>query len=294
MTPSPRAGSAWHGLAIVAGASASFSIAVLAVPPIYDGGGNPFGLLVPRNLVLAGLIAAVLAGAGRPVFLASTDRRGSFLIGLVFAGQSGCFYSALTLIPVGFATLVVFLYPLIVALWMRRASGEALDWAKLAALLAALCGLALALDARAERLDPLGIALATLAALGSAAMAVVGNRVLRSADSWRMTAHMSAATGLALAAAALVSSEGLRFPSTLEGQVGYTVAVVFYMAGIAGYFRGLQMIGATRAAMTSNVEPVVTLALAWPILGDALGPWQIAGALLVVGAVFHSQWRERR
>ncbi|MFN0041811.1 MAG: DMT family transporter [Alphaproteobacteria bacterium] len=294
MTHFRSAGSAWHGLAIVAGASASFSVAVLAVPPIYDGGGNPFGLLVLRNLVLAGLIAAVLAGAGRPVLLASAERRGSFLIGLVFAAQSACFYSALTLIPVGFATLVVFLYPLIVALWMRRASGEVLGWTKLAGLLAALCGLALALDARAGRLDPLGIALAALAALGSAAMAVIGNRILRSADSWRMTAHMSAATGLALAAAALVSGEGLRFPSTPDGQVGYTVAMVFYMAGIAGYFRGLQMIGATPTAMTSNVEPVVTLMLGWLIWGDTLGPWQIAGALLVVGAVFHSQWRERR
>ena len=33
-----------------------------------------------------------------------------------------------------------------------------------------------------------------------------------------------------------------------------------------------------------SVEPVFALALAWLILGQAIGPMQVAGALLVVGA----------
>ena len=34
-----------------------------------------------------------------------------------------------------------------------------------------------------------------------------------------------------------------------------------------------------------NVEPVFALVLAWMILGQAIAPVQVAGALLVVGAV---------
>ena len=34
-----------------------------------------------------------------------------------------------------------------------------------------------------------------------------------------------------------------------------------------------------------NVEPVFALALAWLLLGQSIAPVQVAGALLVVGAV---------
>jgi drug/metabolite transporter (DMT)-like permease len=34
-----------------------------------------------------------------------------------------------------------------------------------------------------------------------------------------------------------------------------------------------------------NVEPVFALVLAWLLLGQSIAPLQIAGALLVVGAV---------
>ena len=42
-----------------------------------------------------------------------------------------------------------------------------------------------------------------------------------------------------------------------------------------------------------NVEPVFALILAWLILGQAIAPVQIAGALLVVGAVMVLGLRRR-
>jgi drug/metabolite transporter (DMT)-like permease len=34
-----------------------------------------------------------------------------------------------------------------------------------------------------------------------------------------------------------------------------------------------------------NIEPVMALFMAWLVLGQAVGPMQLAGALLVVGCV---------
>jgi drug/metabolite transporter (DMT)-like permease len=42
-----------------------------------------------------------------------------------------------------------------------------------------------------------------------------------------------------------------------------------------------------------NVEPVFALVLAWAILGQAIAPVQIGGALLVVGAVMWLGLRKR-
>jgi drug/metabolite transporter (DMT)-like permease len=283
-SPSPP----WVGLAIVIASALLFSIAVTAVPRIYADGGNPYGLLVVRNLGFAAILALVLSIFGHGVRLAPKERHGSFLIGLVFAGQSWCFYHSIALLSVGLSTLIVFIYPLIVALVMRTRHGEALGWGKIAALLTALIGLALALDVRASALDWRGVALAFLAAFGSTAMAVVGARVLGNADSWRMTMYMCLATGVALLAIALMG-EGLTFPKSEKGLFALGIAMLFYTIAITGYFRGLQMIGPSRTAMASNVEPIGTLLLAAIVWGDPLGPWQILGASLVVGAILVTQ-----
>jgi drug/metabolite transporter (DMT)-like permease len=42
---------------------------------------------------------------------------------------------------------------------------------------------------------------------------------------------------------------------------------------------------ASRAAVVATLEPVLGAVLAWPILGQALSPVQIAGGLVVVGAI---------
>ena len=42
-----------------------------------------------------------------------------------------------------------------------------------------------------------------------------------------------------------------------------------------------------------NVEPVFALMLAWLILGQAIAPIQIVGALIVVGAVMTLGLRKR-
>ena len=48
-------------------------------------------------------------------------------------------------------------------------------------------------------------------------------------------------------------------------------------------------IGPTRVAVVMNVEPVASLILTFLILGDRLGPIQLAGAALVVAAIYICQ-----
>ena len=47
--------------------------------------------------------------------------------------------------------------------------------------------------------------------------------------------------------------------------------------------------GAARSSLVLNVEPVLTVLFAVSILGEALGWLQIAGAVLIIGALaFHA------
>ena len=51
------------------------------------------------------------------------------------------------------------------------------------------------------------------------------------------------------------------------------------------FFAGLRRVGPTTASILATVEPVVTVALAFLVFGETLGPVQLAGGVLVLSAV---------
>ena len=55
------------------------------------------------------------------------------------------------------------------------------------------------------------------------------------------------------------------------------------------WFRGVRRLGASRTAIYSNVTPVVTMAAAWPMLGERPTPWQLVGAV----GIFTGLWLTR-
>jgi drug/metabolite transporter (DMT)-like permease len=58
-------------------------------------------------------------------------------------------------------------------------------------------------------------------------------------------------------------------------------------------FTVLPRLGVVGNSAIMNVEPVFALVLAWLILGQAIAPIQIVGALIVVGAVMTLGLRKR-
>jgi drug/metabolite transporter (DMT)-like permease len=48
------------------------------------------------------------------------------------------------------------------------------------------------------------------------------------------------------------------------------------------WYRGVRVIGPTRTAMFSNLQPIVAVLVSWPLLGERPTPWQGVGALGVM------------
>ena len=54
---------------------------------------------------------------------------------------------------------------------------------------------------------------------------------------------------------------------------------------MTAFLAGMAIIGPTRASVLSSLEVLVTLVLAFALLGERLGSWQWAGAALILSAV---------
>lgn len=257
--------------------------------------GWPAAAVTSVRVALAAVLLVALVALARPGAL--RWRAGDVwpLLGYGVLGVAGVqllFFVAVARIPVGVAMVLVNLAPALVALWVRVVRGVRLPrlvWLGIGLAVAGLAVVARIWDGGG--LDALGVAAGLGSAVCSAGYFLLGERAAHRHDALGTTA-----AGLAVGAVALtvlcppwtlpVDRLGAATPLGPVWLVLLTLAVAGtalpYLAGL----RALRELTPARASVLSVVEPLVAAALAWVLLGQALGPAQLAGAVVMLaGAV---------
>ena len=238
--------------------------------------------------------AGVSAGNGTRTAAHGKRAATALASGALFGAASLSILGSFARIPVSLAILIFFTFPILTVLFeapfVRRMPGLA----QIGCLIAALAGVGLALDVTHVTLDPLGIVMAVLGAVGIAGGYVLNGLTLKNANPAALSGSMAVAA-LAVAAGFLLATGdlGVRGVSA-NGWMAYAGAAVLSGTGFMFQFRGVQLIGSTETAMVMNLEPVLTLLLAHWVLAEPLTATKLAGAALVIAALLTSQWLQRR
>ncbi|MDO9258624.1 MAG: DMT family transporter [Polaromonas sp.] len=255
-----------------------------------------------RSVGTALAVAALLAIQRVPLRFTARNKRILPVIGLLIAVQSLCLYSAVARLPVALALLAFNTYPIWTALWdwvlYRRSPERAL----LLAMPVILIGLALALDVlgAASGLGAAGqwgsigtgVAFALAAAATFGVALVLTQHEAGDVDGRVRTLTTMSIVGL-FALAGVAVQGGFHLPQAAIGWWGLAALTFLYGTAFTIMFTVLPKLGVVGNSAIMNVEPVFALVLAWLILGQAIAPVQVAGALLVVGAVMVLGLRKR-
>jgi len=258
--------------------------------------------VVFRSVVTTLVIALLLAVARVRISFTARHKRMLPLIGLLIGIQSLCLYSAVARLPVALALLAFNTYPIWTALWAWVVYRQKPERAMLIAMPVILVGLALALDVfgAASGLGAsgqwarigAGVAFA-LAAAGTFGLAlVITQQETAGVDGRVRTATTMAMAGL-IALGMVGTQGGFHLPQAPAGWAGLAALTFLYGTAFTIMFTVLPKLGVVGNSAIMNVEPVFALVLAWLILGQAIAPVQVAGALLVVGAVMVLGLRKR-
>jgi drug/metabolite transporter (DMT)-like permease len=258
--------------------------------------------VVFRSVITALVIVVILALQRVPVRFSPRHKRMLPLIGLLIGVQSLCLYSAVARLPVALALLAFNTYPIWTALWARLIYQQAPERALLIAMPVILAGLALALDVfgAASGLGAsaqwasigagVGFALAAAGTFGLAL--VITQHEAADVDGRVRTATTMTMAGLV--ALGMVSAQGgFHLPQAAAGWGGLAALTFLYGTAFTIMFTVLPQLGVVGNSAIMNVEPVFALVLAWLILGQVIAPVQVAGALVVVGAVMGLGLRRR-
>ena len=251
--------------------------------------------VVFRSGVTALVLVVLLRLQGVRVRFTRRHRRMLPAIGLLVGIQSLCLYSSVARLPVALALLAFNTYPIWTAFWARRdlpaaprarPAGRDAGHPAGAGAGAGRAGRRL----RAGRRRPMGAHRRrrrfALAAAGTFGLALV-HHPARNRRCRRPGAHRH-------------HHEHRRRwwrsrPSAIAGRLspahrdagwwGLATLTFLYGTAFTIMFTVLPKLGVVGNSAIMNVEPVFALVLAWLILGQAIAPVQVAGALIVVGAV---------
>ena len=279
--------------AVTRGRFAAFGSAVSfgAVAPLaglaYAGGASPGAVVLARLLFGTVAGAVVVAVLNRPWAIPRSEWRATAFVAVAWVAVTVTYMASFYYIPVSLAVLIFFTFPVQIALVAPLVDRRRPEPVTLAAALLAFAGLVLALGPDLGGLDWRGCGLAFVAALAAMSTFILSRRLVVEQDMFAFSFHLHLVCVLAVMAA--MSVTGLpAAPLRLEAWTGLLGVGVFYVSAVILQFMAIRLAGPARASIVFNAEPIITMVGATLLLGERLGPWQLAGASLVIVAVLVS------
>jgi drug/metabolite transporter (DMT)-like permease len=256
-----------------------------------------------RSVLVAAVLLAALAALGpRRLRLGRGDLRAVVLQGLVLGGFNIVWTLSVARCGASVATALAYTSGAFTALfgaWFLRERVGRSGWAAVALCLTGTAVLSGALSSGpvSRHIDLLGLGAGLLSGAGYAAYSVLGRvSARRGIDPWAAVLYtfaVGAVVQLALLGVSPWASPGAAGWGDLlwlGGSAAGWAALIGLAAGptVLGfglYNVSLGRLPASAANLVLTLEPAFTAAIAWPLLGERLGPAELVGGLVIMSGV---------
>jgi drug/metabolite transporter (DMT)-like permease len=270
------------GIIQIITSAASFGTLAIFGHFAYANGIDIFTLLFLRFSLSAVLMGGLLILRHEPL------PHGGILIRLIgmgaigYVGQSFSYLTAIKFASAGLVALLLYLYPIFVAILSNIFLREKITRIKALALVIALAGTALTVSPEGGQLP--GILLAISAAVIYSVYIIVGTQVMQKVSALQSSTVIFASAGFIYGILTIINKP--HFPSS---GIGWAIiagtVIVATVLPVVTFLAALKRIGPTNASTLSTLEPVVTVILAGILLHDTFKAATLLGGGMILAAV---------
>ena len=251
----------------------------------------PLTALAIRFLISGALGVMIAKAMGQSWHLTRPQWRAVLVFGLCQnALYLGLNFVAMQWVEASLASIIASTMPLMVASIGWAVWGDRVGRLGLAGLVAGLAGVALIMGTRLQGgADLTGVALCVVAAL-ALSIATLSVRSTGSGGNVLMIVGLQMFVGSAALGAVALAIEPweVTWSTRLILAFGYTTLVPGLLATLV-WFLLVNRIGAVKAATFHFLNPFFGVAIAAALLGEGLGPWDVAGVVVVAAGILAVQ-----
>jgi len=297
-----------RGYLAIAGAAFCWGVAATLGKAVFNGrliGGaaasiHPLILAQTRTtfsfLVLCPLI--FLVRGRNALSMPRADVLRCFVLGVAgVAASNYLYYLAIEKTTVATAIIMQYTAPVLVLLYMVARRLQRATMQRVLGVAAALAGVVLAIGLVGRghiKLNPAGVLIAEGAAFSFAFYNVFGHGLVARFDRWSVLTYVLLGATLFWLVVNPPWKIAAAHYSGRQWAFLFVFACVSVLAPFSLYFTGLQYLDATRAIVTSCLEPVFAILFAAMFVAERLTWMQVAGVVLVVAATVIVQLPERK
>ncbi|MGT2466610.1 DMT family transporter [Mesorhizobium atlanticum] len=246
---------------------------------------DTLSVITGRSIFSVLITFVLLLVSRQPIAIPRRPRRIALGMGVAYAVMLYGYLGAVNYLPVSLVILIYFIHPVLVGFIVMLLGQEKLTIISIGSLIAALVGLYLAIGLSFEKLSGTGLALAVLAMAVTAIIVVCGSRAMAEAKAISISFYMMLSAAATLTAIFALFGT-LALPTTMLAWTGFVGVAVASTVGTLAFISGMAYVGASRAAMISNLEPVPGVLFAIAVLGESVSFIQGIGVAVVIAAIF--------
>jgi drug/metabolite transporter (DMT)-like permease len=280
------------GIALVVISTIAIAIVPTFAKLAYDGGANTLSVITARSILSIVILATILPLAKTSLRIKPRPMLIGLAMGVDYAALLYGYIGAVQFLPVNRVVLIFFIHPLLVSFIVMYRGKEGVTAIAVAASVVALMGLVLTIGLSVDSLDPRGIGLAVVAMV-TAAIYILGNAsAVREASSLAVVFYVMLSAAATLSILFAVFGH-MALPTTALSWVGFVGVALGATIGTITFIGGMAHIGAARATMISNVEPVLGVLFAVAVLGERVTLVQTGGIVMVFAAIGTMEFSHR-
>ncbi len=205
----------------------------------------------------------------------------AFLGLVVYWLQTTCFVKGLATIPASTAALVLYVHPVMVALFSAVFLKMKIDRYVMITLTLVMGGCCLVFyDAFLKAVDPIGLMYATGAMFFFSCYLVLVQVLLKNLKPFTATFYVMLFAGVAFSISGTPSSWLNLTWDTFT--IGLALGIFPGVIAVSFLYLAIEKVGSAYACIFSSIEPIVTLAAAAFYLGENVVMLQLGGALLII------------
>lgn len=248
-------------------------------------GSDVLSVALARGLVATFILLAVVLLMRLDLRLPRRLLLPSIVVGIAAALFVYGMYRAILTINISLALLILFLYPLVIAIWGHFRGTTRLRPVQWILGFVAGAGLLMILGLKFGQVSYVGVLMALMAMLATVVITLVNHHIVASTGSLVANFYMSLWTLLLFAVAILLLGQ-FQPPQTALGWSGMFGNGIAYCLSWVAFFAGASILGATRASMITLFEPGLAAVFAWIIFGETFTPLQWLGFAVVLTSLY--------